>query len=288
MAAALEYADKYYLNLQATLDDGSPVTVKIDRYLNNALKDDTRDHHNRRNLAANDAKDALLGDVVNELNNIAQKEKRPKLPGILPPPTFEIASATGEVMNYNLLDLVYVSLGKGSPDAIRKFIRLASRYGHTTRETVGDYCTKNIGLDCNGFACNFWGIAADTSIGGYDVNRRQAVGDVTTGDAMIFYHTDGSAPNPYHIAVVDEVNVNADQFRVIVAQSAGLEQGLEHYTYTPDGLTSQNARAPKPREPRNPPVGYQTAGDLFVRKAVYGIDSTIFFAAGPAKGKSRV
>jgi hypothetical protein len=246
MAAPWEYASSVYLDLKAKLDDGTLVTLKIDRYLNAALK-------LPRNKDAEKAKDSLLNHIAGEL--------KVAYPG---PLTFTIDSVT-----YNRLKLQRVFTGKGSPEDIRNVVRLASHFQLTDAEKVAGYCTKNIGLDCNGFAGNFWGIDPTTAIREYDVNRRQAVADVAAGNAMIFY-LDGVAA-PIHIAVVDEVNVIGKQFQVIVAQSMGLEQGLHRFDW--GKLTPQNTKS----------------GDLYARKTVSGVgDCTIYFAGGPQKGKSNM
>ncbi len=246
MAAPWDYASSVYLDLKATLDDGTLVTLKIDRYLNNGLK-------LKRNQDADKAKDALLNGIAGELT-VAY-------PG---PLTFTIAG-----LAYTRLKLQRVFTGKGAPEDIRNVVRLASRFKLTDAQTVDKYCTTNIGLDCNGFAGNFWGIDPSTSIDQYDVHRRRAVADVAAGDAMIFYLKGVAAP--FHMAVVDEVNVIGKQFQVIVAQSAGLEQGLDHFDW--GKLTPENTKS----------------GDLYAQKTITGVgDCTIYFASGPAKGKSNM
>jgi hypothetical protein len=266
MAAAWDYADSAYLNLKATLDDGTPATAKIDRYLNN----DAKYKGYPRNVNADKAKDALLNAIAREL----------KLATWAPGLVFTLDGVT-----YDRLKLQRVFSGKGSPEGIRNVLLLASRYKHTDAATVREYCTKNIGLDCNGFACNFWGTSADWEIGKYDVNRRTAVADIVAGDAMIFYHRGGNgaaAPPPFHIAVVDEVNVIGDKFQVIVAQSAGedvgnakMDQGLTRFDY--GTLTPQHLPA-KPGP-----------GALYADTTADGVPNTrVFFAAAPTKGKSNV
>jgi hypothetical protein len=243
MPAPWKYASSAYLDLKAMLDDATLVTLKIDRYLNNGLK-------LQRNKDAERAKDSLLNRIAGEL--------KVPYPG---PLTFPIDGVT-----YNRLNLQRVFSGKGSPEDIRNVVRLASRFQLTDAKTVGQYCTKNIGLDCNGFAGNFWGIDPNTSIHKYDVKRRQAVADVAAGDAMIFYKKGGSSP--IHIAVVDEVNVLGKQFQVIVAQSMGLEQGLHRFDW--GKLTPETK-----------------SGDLYAQKHVASVgDCTIYFAEGPEKGES--
>jgi hypothetical protein len=246
MAEPWDYASSVYLALNATLDDGTLVTLKIDRYLNNGLK-------LQRNRDAEKAKDRLLNGIAGEL--------KVAYPG---PLTFTI-----DGVRYDRLKLQRVFTGKGAPEDIRNVVRLASRFKLIDAKTVDKYCTTNIGLDCNGFAGNFWGINPDTSIDQYDVDRRSAVADVVAGDAMIFYIKGVAAP--FHIAVVDEVNVIGKEFQVIVAQSAGLEQGLDHFDW--GKLTPENTKS----------------GNLYAQKTITGVgDCTIYFAGGPTKGKSNM
>ena len=60
MAAPWNYASSVYLDLKGKLDDGTLVTLKIDRYLNAALK-------LQRNKDAEKAKDSLLNHIAGEL-----------------------------------------------------------------------------------------------------------------------------------------------------------------------------------------------------------------------------
>ena len=148
-------------------------------------------------------------------------------------------------------------------------MKLASRFKLTDATKVVKYCSTNIGLDCNGFAGNFWGINPDTSIDQYDKNRRKTVADVAAGDAMIFYLKGASAP--FHIAVVDEVKVIGKEFQVFVAQSAGLEVGLERFDW--GRFTPENTKT----------------GELFAQKSIAGVGNClIHFAGGPPKGKSNM
>ena len=246
MAAPWDYASSVYLDLATQLDDGSLVTLSVDRYLNAGLK-------LKRTLDAAKEKDGLLDAIATEL-----KVKYP------PPLQFTIDGLT-----INRLELQRVFSGKGSPDNIRTAVRLASRYKRTDAKTADKYCNSFIGLDCNGFAGNFWGIDPTTSIDAYDVNRRKAVADVVAGDVMIFYKKGERAAA--HIAVVDEVRVADKQFEVTVAQSAGLEVGLDHFNW--GKMTPQSNKA----------------GDLFAVKTWPGLgEYTIYFAGGPPKGKPNV
>src|SRR5438105_5163793 len=96
MAAPWNYASSVYLDLKGKLDDGTLVTLKIDRYLNAALK-------LQRNKDAEKAKDSLLNHIAGEL--------KVAYPG---PLTFTSDGAT-----YDRLKLQRVFSGKGSPEDIR-------------------------------------------------------------------------------------------------------------------------------------------------------------------------
>jgi hypothetical protein len=86
---------------------------------------------------------------------------------------------------------------------------------------------------------------------------------------MIFYKKGDSSP--YHLAVVQEIMGDDKEMQVIVVQSAGLEKGLEKFDW--GKMTPQKT----------------SAGDLYAQKLIPGVaDTTLYFAAGPPKGKSNV
>ena len=105
MAAPWDYASTVYLDLKAVLDDGTSVTLKIDLYLNNALKW-------KRNEDAGKAWVALVTKIATELKSKGY-----------PPRNFTI-----DGVGYDLLKLKRVFSGKGAPEDIRNVVRLASRY----------------------------------------------------------------------------------------------------------------------------------------------------------------
>lgn len=249
MAAPWNYASSVLLDLKVTLADGTLATLKIDRYLNNGLK-------NPRNFAADKAKDALLNAIAGEL--------KVDYPGPLGP--------TIDGLTYDRRRLQRVFVGKGRPEDIRNAVKLASRFKLINdKMPVDKYVSTNIGLDCNGFAGNFWGIDPDTEIAYYNVDRRKAVGDIVAGDAMLWYKKSGG--DPFHIGVVDEVVVVGKQFQIFVAQSMGpVEDGLMRFDW--GKFTPENNKA----------------GELFAQRnmgAPLG-ECLIFFAAGPTKGKSNM
>ena len=174
------YAENY-LHLTADLY-GSVAEVAIDKYLNAGItgQNDTADH--RMNYRANRAiaeKDRLLGSIKNDLHI------RGRLPQM-----FDIESYP-----FKLMDVVMPFFGKGSPSNIRDVLWLAAKYRHLTPATAQQYSSQYLGLDCNGFVGNFWGINPSTSIEGYDNHRRCEFADVASGDALIFYRA-GSTTRP--------------------------------------------------------------------------------------------
>jgi hypothetical protein len=249
MAAPWDYASSVYLALKVTLSDGTLATIKVDRYLNNGLK-------NPRNANAEKAKDALLNAIATEL--------KAHYPGPLVP--------TIDGLTYDRLKLQRVFAGKGAPEDIRNVVKLASRFKLINdKMPVDKYVSTNMGLDCNGFAGNFWGIDPNTPIGKYNVNRRKAVADIVAGDAMLWYKKSGG--EPFHIGVVDEVIVVGKQFQIIVAQSMGpVEDGLMRFDW--GKFTPENNKS----------------GELFAQRnmgAPIG-ECVIYFAGGPTKGKSNM
>lgn len=248
------YAENY-LHLTADLH-GQVAEVAIDKYLNAGIKGqhDAVPHPNdyRANRAIAE-KDRLLGAIKNDLH----------IRGHVPQ-MFEVDS-----FSFKLMDVVMPFFGKGSPSNIRDVLYLAAKYNHLAPGTAQQYCNQYLGLDCNGFVGNFWGINPSTAIAGYDNHRRHEFDDVASGDALIFYHA-GTTGSPYHIAAVDSVQSldGADArhatLNFTVTQSAGLELGV--HTSSTQWRLSKSARGE---------VIYSTA------------HSTVYVVQGPPKGEPR-
>jgi hypothetical protein len=232
-----------YSNLLVRLDDGSIGLIAIDRYLNAGI---TGNPKYPRAIRAGEEKDALLGAIGNELG----------VPGT-PPLQFEIG---GQVVSRRTIQKTFA--GKGSPGEIRTTLWLASRYKRTSSVTLRSYSDRFVGLDCNGFAGNYWGIDPNTPIDSYDTSRRRDPAAISVGDALPFYHK--GATSPFHIAVVDEVAVKGDRMTLTVVQSAGPELGV-HQEILGERVLQRNA-----------------AGHLFFLDG--GGDWQVFVAEGPAKG----
>ena len=98
-------------------------------------------------------------------------------------------------------DMMRPFLGKGSPDEIRMVIRLAIHFGllAKTASAVQEYCDKNIGLDCSGFARAYYGTRWSSIAGVRDNSQRiTRLEDIRTGDALI-WNSGG------HVAVIDTI-----------------------------------------------------------------------------------
>lgn len=255
-----EYSRRY-LSLSALLEDFSLAEVKIDRYLNTgALYSEDPEvvkNASPRAKRAQAAYKKLYQAIAAELG----VKKGPM------PLTFKIG---GIILS--LMGVRRCFDGKGSPSEIRNVLWLASRYGHLEWSTAQSYCNDNLGLDCNGFTANFWGLIPDNvSTWDFDKNARKSFADIQTGDAIIFYKSlpKGPKPNCSHVAVVgSEPKVSGSTLTFAIVQSSGSEIGL-HTT-----------------------LGHQWELKLTKSGLVYSEDTSSerryrFFAAGPAKKTAR-
>jgi hypothetical protein len=248
---ASEFAGKY-LHLTATLFGNAVKEVAIAKYLNNGIRgqNDEKPHPlDYRPNRADSAKDNLLSAVKNEL----------KIKGHMPV-SFDIEGSV-----FQTQALLRPFIGKGSPADIMDVFWLASRYKQITVGTVSDYADKYMGLDCNGFAGNFWGINPSTDIANFDVNRRTKIEDVQAGDAMIWYRA-GTTSNPYHLSVIDQVlspQTKDHPLQFDVTQSAGPEDGVHTKSYA--WKLKQNAKGHVTMDMSNP------------------FATNVYFAAGPQK-----
>jgi hypothetical protein len=98
-------------------------------------------------------------------------------------------------------DLWRPFVGKGSPEEIRQALRLAVFFGLVGR-TKGElqaYCDANIGVDCSGFASNFYGGKwIDKGANNFRDTAKEVtkIEDIRANDAICFVTTN-------HIAVID-------------------------------------------------------------------------------------
>ncbi len=233
---ASDYADQY-LHLKAQLYDGSVVEVPIDRYLNARItgkKDDPKPMNYRANRAEAE-KDALFGEIKREL----------KIHGHMPD------QFTVDGYGFKMLDVYRPFVGKGSPSNLLDVFWLASKYKRVTAGTAREYAANYLGLDCNGFAGNLWGINPSTGIAEYDVNPRTEFLDVSDGDALVFYWR-GTRSNPFHIAVIDFVHEvgKTRPLRFDITQSDGVNDKGVHTDFLEWKLT-KDARGHVVREEGN-------------------------------------
>jgi hypothetical protein len=104
--------------------------------------------------------------------------------------------------------LAAVSMGKGSPSAIKVYLRLAVRYGFATSEGLQNFVDHYLGIDCSGFVSNYLVAVGrlapqqvvNTNARSYDVvtSRRRTVEDVKPLDILVWEdHT--------HVAIIDSM-----------------------------------------------------------------------------------
>jgi hypothetical protein len=124
--------------------------------------------------------------------------------------------------------LYNVFVGKGSPKEIADALKLSVAFGHVepTLHSMQKYCDKNIGVDCSGFAANYFGLTAKEicNTGASKMapmaKRVRRLEDVRVGTAIVF-------TNGQHVALVDSIT-NTDKTNGItysidckVAESTG-------------------------------------------------------------------
>ena len=109
--------------------------------------------------------------------------------------------------------MMAVHAGKGSPEAIAVALHLVAKYKLYDKKFhenaalgVQDYCERYIGLDCNGFACNYaraigLSKSLDDPISTYSppAKRRAELKDIRANDVIVW-------PDYSHITVVDSVD----------------------------------------------------------------------------------
>jgi hypothetical protein len=99
-----------------------------------------------------------------------------------------------------------VPFGKGSPAAVRVYLRLAERYGLASRGLQAFADERKVGLDCSGFVSNYFvarGLMEQAEVmnrgaSSFDqtARRRSRLEDVRVGDVMVW--SDHS-----HVAIID-------------------------------------------------------------------------------------
>jgi hypothetical protein len=119
------------------------------------------------------------------------------------------------ISDYMLIDVGFplynVFVGKGSPKQIADALKLAVAFVHITGtlHAMQDYCDKYIGLDCSGFASNFFGLSPKEvcNMGAGKMapvaKRVRRLEDVRVGTAIVF-------KSGKHVSVVDQIS-NVDR-----------------------------------------------------------------------------
>lgn len=135
-------------------------------------------------------------------------------PGILNP--FD-----GNLVNYDMGELVHVFDAKGSPDQVSRALALAADLGvvnkllnrpegPATQSDVQAFCDKYIGIDCNGFVGNYCKAIGMTSpgpstpVGSFAAKgmRRKSLEEVRPLDALVWMK---SATRGSHVAIIDSI-----------------------------------------------------------------------------------
>ena len=169
-----------YLNLYHYTRFGTEVRIGIRNYLQNAK--------GQQSINAL----ALQGRLFNAINRKLGKS------GSSVPANFDIFQYP-----YIRNNLSRVFMGKGAPDEIQDCLWLMDQLEMIDNMTVNWVCDQNLGVDCGGFVCNYWGmgrpsLGAEAPIGWSGMlprdiwnmnpqNRRTHHSQVQTGDAAIFF-----------------------------------------------------------------------------------------------------
>jgi hypothetical protein len=121
--------------------------------------------------------------------------------------------AMAEVLQRLRPVMMKVHAGKGSPEEIAVALHLVAKYKMYDKkfhddlaQGVQDYCTRYIGLDCNGFVGNYAQAIGLSKRPSTDIStfsppgaRRSELGDVRANDVIVW-------PNYSHITIIDSVD----------------------------------------------------------------------------------
>jgi hypothetical protein len=269
-----EYAAKY-LKMKAVLADGAIREVAIDRYLNHGKLNQTDPGEGGRNMTAR-AKEAwkFAWDLIASILKANGLKWLPQ--------SFQFGSLV-----LTPLQIYRPFMGKGSPQEILNVLWLASKYpvnGNVlTRESLSTFCNAKLGLDCNGFASNYWGatgnpIPLPESASSYlfNANPRTKIGDIRNGDAIVEYlgSKTTSPEKALHVAVVGGApRASGNQLTFDRVQSAGQNGNF--------GLEIETGKTWDLKKETDGQLYFLiTSGETAGRRC--------YFAAGPAKKPPRV
>jgi hypothetical protein len=169
--------------------------------------------------ALNSPMGSLAGALTGLMDSLAHAE---------PDPMMEIRQL-GKLIRY-------VPYGKGAPDVIARYLRLAVRSGVTSGPMLQQFLNdRYVGIDCSGFVSNY--IAAigkmpKNQVGDYNAAsyasghpKRTSVDDLSNLDIMVWH--DGG-----HVAIMEEPSKGADGVQATVVESNGVRGlGSEKYTF---------------------------------------------------------
>jgi hypothetical protein len=118
-------------------------------------------------------------------------------------------------------------VGKGSPFDVRQAVLAASWCGMVDVSTLQLYCSKNMGLDCNGFASNLFCLDRNTSVESFDdkTKRLDSVQKIGTRTVLLWVNNTGTGKSHTHVAVVESVTLADIRRKVVDIQIVHSEGG---------------------------------------------------------------
>ncbi len=169
-----QYLDRYH-NLAYTLDDDSTGVAHLSRYQSGDFG------------PCWNARGPILQGIARDLNH---------QPGYSHVSAWALpASFTIEDATLTQMGVLRAFMGKASPDELADVIWLAHRYGLIANpahprppptRTVEQYVTDFLGLDCNAFVGNYYGLNPETEIPTYQRSaRRRTASEVSSGDIVV-------------------------------------------------------------------------------------------------------
>jgi hypothetical protein len=198
-----------YMNMGVILDNFEIATVKNDRYRNNGIA-------STRSPDADHVKDLINGSVAAE-------------------------SKTRMIENcfIDKLAVYDAFIGKASPESIVNVLWMAHRYGFIANpkkpKAPGGYkplpkaqafCDKYTGLDCNGFAANYYGLSRGEhiSVGSFAPKdlRVKTVEEITAQCCLVYF----KGGKDKHISVLESAEVVGETLKIKYVQSSGMTYGL--------------------------------------------------------------
>lgn len=132
---AADYVDRY-LKLQVWKTKESTTYIAVRNYLQAGLGTQSTNAQTK------------LGELKRALTKLIGK------------PLTSIFEVNGD--KYVLASVERVFEGKGAPNEVQDVLYLALLCGMVTESTLSTFADNNMGLDCNGFVANYWGMGRPT------------------------------------------------------------------------------------------------------------------------------